>query len=151
MWNSKCWFCCSQLLLRRESGEQETRLLHPQTWDLPPKARLLPSGLTCAAAARSDACPPVFPVPVGPHGLNLVDGGGSPHAVEALPRSVVRQGAVGARTVSIEAETVVRHNAGRRLGVGAHRVSPAGGWKRRVEVWSSATFPEHLGPEGPTC
>lgn len=91
--------------------------------------------LTCAAAALPDAASPALPVPVRPHGLDLIHRGRSPHAVEALPRSAVRQGAVGARTVRIEAETVLRHDAGRRLGVGAHQVSPVGGGQDE-EGWS---------------
>lgn len=69
------------------------------------------SVLTGAAAGRTDAGPPVLPVPLGPQGLDLVHGRGAPHAVEALTRAAVRQGAVGARGVRVEAEAVACHNA----------------------------------------
>ncbi len=52
--------------------------------------------LTSAAAARPNTRSPVLSVPVGPHGLDLIYGGGATHAVEALPRATVRQRAVGA-------------------------------------------------------
>lgn len=45
--------------------------------------------LTSAAAAWPDARSPVLPVPVRPHGLDLVHRGGAAHAVEALPRAAV--------------------------------------------------------------
>lgn len=91
---------------------------------------------TCAATALPDAGSPVLPVPVRPHGLDLINWRGSPHAVDTLPRSAVWQGAVWARTVSVEAEVVVRRNTGWRLGVRAHQMCSVWG-RRQGRRWCS--------------
>lgn len=74
------------------------------------------------SAPRPDTSSPVLPVPVWPHRLNLVHGGGTPHAMEALPGAAVGQRAVGAGGVWVEAESVMGSNTGRGLGQRAHQL-----------------------------
>lgn len=75
--------------------------------------------LTSAAAGRPDAGPPILPVPLGPHGLDLIHRRGATHAVEAFPRAAVCQGAVGARALWFEAQAMMGHHAGWGLAQGS--------------------------------
>lgn len=82
--------------------------------------------LTGAAAGRPDARPPVLPIPFRPHGLDLVYGGGTTHAVKAFSRAAVRQRTVGGRAFGVEAEPVVGCYAGWGMGEGTHQVGSVG-------------------------
>lgn len=72
---------------RTHKGKQEGKKSKPVTERLLCISCLL--FLTRAAAARPDARPPVLPVPVGPHGFDLVYGGRATHAVEAFSRAAM--------------------------------------------------------------
>lgn len=126
-WSSACLTCCSQHLEAHRGFDSLS--LHRRC------LICTPFPLTGAAAGRPDAAPPVLPVPLWPHGLDLVHGGGATHAVEAFPRAAMRKGAVGARAVWVEAEPMVGRYERGGLVQRANQVRKGGrGWYERLRA-----------------
>lgn len=66
----------------------------------------------------------MLPVPLGPHGLDVVDGRRAAHAVKTLARAAVGQAAVGHRGVRVQALRPGRgvpEGQGGRMGRGRRR------------------------------